>query len=144
MQAQHFKCYLDWTNSLFPYVQIFRRIELSKWQKPQYRSHVDCITLQVDFSDFAMETHPNCGYDYLEIFNGPYASSPSIGRFCGNTPPTGFHSQSNSIRIVFFTDLSQSAHGFRMTYAFSTTGNFIGFSLISNPSHLIELILLPW
>lgn len=78
--------------------------------------------IQVDFTNFAMESHPNCFYDYVEIFNGPYASSPSIGRFCGNTPPTGFRSQSNTIRVVLFTDYSQAAAGFRMTYAFTTQG----------------------
>ncbi|KAH3692443.1 hypothetical protein DPMN_194284 [Dreissena polymorpha] len=78
--------------------------------------------INVELTDFAMETHPQCLFDYLELFNGPYASSPSIGKFCGTVPPRGFKSQSNSVRIVFFTDFSMSARGFRLTYSFSTQG----------------------
>ncbi|KAH3692240.1 hypothetical protein DPMN_191596 [Dreissena polymorpha] len=73
---------------------------------------------QVTFTDFAMEPQKNnkCIYDYLEIFNGPTFSSPSIGKFCGTAPPIGFKSQLNSVLIVFSTDSGTNATGFRMTY----------------------------
>ena len=77
---------------------------------------------QVQFVDFNMEQHPYCFFDYLEVFNGPYASSPSAGRFCGPTAPAAFRSQTNSIRLVLFTDFSMSARGFRLRYSFTTEG----------------------
>ncbi|XP_053408750.1 cubilin-like isoform X2 [Mercenaria mercenaria] len=76
----------------------------------------------LEFTDIDIETHPNCNYDYLEVFNGPYASSPSIGRFCGSTTPATIRSQSNSLRLVHFTDFSMAARGFRLTYSFRTQG----------------------
>jgi len=88
------------------------------------------IPFQVNFTDFHMESHPDCGFDYVEIFNGPYASSPSIGRFCGTSPPTNFRSQSNALRIVLFTDFSMSEHGFRMTYEFNTQGKIFTLSFV--------------
>ncbi|XP_052245586.1 multiple epidermal growth factor-like domains protein 10 [Dreissena polymorpha] len=75
--------------------------------------------INVNFRDFALEHHSECNYDYLEIFNGPNASFPSFGKFCGTAPPRGFQSQSNSVRIVFYTDSSDSARGFNLTYTFS-------------------------
>ncbi|KAH3692190.1 hypothetical protein DPMN_191546 [Dreissena polymorpha] len=71
------------------------------------------------FTDFALEYHSNCIYDYLELFNGPNASYPSIGKFCGTVPPMQFTSQSNSVCIVFSTDSDNSERGFRLTYTIS-------------------------
>ena len=76
---------------------------------------------QVDVTDIEIENHPNCNYDYLELFNGQYASSPSIGKFCTNGPGS-FQSQSNAVRVVFFTDVSESARGFRLSYSFTSGG----------------------
>ncbi|XP_052248294.1 multiple epidermal growth factor-like domains protein 10 isoform X5 [Dreissena polymorpha] len=96
---------------------------------PSYYSHkLQCTwvinapegsRINVNLTDFKMETHSKCNYDYLELFNGPNASSPPIGKYCGEAPPKGFQSQSNSVGIVFITDQSQSAMGFRMTYTFT-------------------------
>ncbi|KAL3836256.1 hypothetical protein ACJMK2_021695 [Sinanodonta woodiana] len=78
--------------------------------------------IRIDFHELNMERHPSCNYDYLELFNGPYASSPSIGRMCGDSLPASFTSQSNAVRINFFTDTSMSARGFMLTYTFITGG----------------------
>lgn len=85
-------------------------------------THKPLFNFQVEFNDFSIESHTNCRYDYVEIFNGPYTSSPSIGRFCGNTLPPAFRSQSNALRIVMFTDYSQADRGFRLSYTFVTQG----------------------
>ncbi|XP_052276549.1 uncharacterized protein LOC127875863 isoform X14 [Dreissena polymorpha] len=77
------------------------------------------VCFQVEFIDFALEFQSDCNYDYLELFNGPNASYPSIGKFCGTMPLKRFTSQSNSARIVFSTDSRVSARGFKLTYTFS-------------------------
>lgn len=69
-----------------------------------------------------MENHSNCDYDYLDILNGGLPDSPSIGHFCGITPPPTFVSQSNQVRLIFLTDVSDSAWGFRATYSFESGG----------------------
>ncbi|XP_052212493.1 cubilin-like [Dreissena polymorpha] len=74
--------------------------------------------LELDFTYFETEY---C-HDYLEIFNGPSTSSPSIGKFCGSTTPSGFRSQSNSVYFVFKTDYSNTYRGFSLTYMFIGQG----------------------
>lgn len=71
-----------------------------------------------------IELHDSCQYDYLEMFNGGLVSSPSVGRFCGNSVPAAFTSQSNEVRIEFHSDLSNDAayNGFRLQYVFITSG----------------------
>jgi cubilin len=78
--------------------------------------------LQVTFKNFSLENHPSCSFDYLDILNGRYVSSPSIGKKCGPVVPQPFTSQSNGIRIIFKTDYSVSANGFRIQYRFVTDG----------------------
>ncbi|XP_052224076.1 tolloid-like protein 1 [Dreissena polymorpha] len=74
--------------------------------------------INVEFTDFALEFHYQCAYDYVELFDGHNASSLSIGKFCGATaPPSGFESQSSSVRIVFFTDATNTARGFRLSFS---------------------------
>ncbi|XP_052232745.1 multiple epidermal growth factor-like domains protein 10 isoform X3 [Dreissena polymorpha] len=75
--------------------------------------------INVKFIEFALQSHSNCDYDYLELFNGPDASYPSIGKFCGTMPLMRFTSQSNSARIVFSANSGVSARGFRLTYTFT-------------------------
>ncbi|XP_052259358.1 deleted in malignant brain tumors 1 protein-like, partial [Dreissena polymorpha] len=75
--------------------------------------------INVNFTDFAIESADLCRFDYLELFNGPNASSLSIGKYCGTVPPMGFKSQLNSVHIVFSTNNDVSYKGFRMTYTFT-------------------------
>ncbi|XP_052251794.1 uncharacterized protein LOC127858626 isoform X2 [Dreissena polymorpha] len=96
-----------------------------------YSNKVQCIwiinapegyQINVNFTNFALEVHSDCRYDYLELFHGPNDSYPSVGKFCGTTPPTGFKSRSNSVLIVFSTDSDVSARVFNLTYTFSVQG----------------------
>ena len=43
--------------------------------------------LQMVFSTFDVEAEPNCGYDYLQIFDGNSISAPLIGKYCGAISP---------------------------------------------------------
>ncbi|XP_033761795.1 cubilin-like [Pecten maximus] len=78
--------------------------------------------INVQFTDFNIETHPNCVFDYVEVLNGPYYSSPSVGKYCGTTLPPAFTSQSRAIRVYFKSDISISRQGFRLTYFFQSGG----------------------
>ncbi|KAH3813944.1 hypothetical protein DPMN_142418 [Dreissena polymorpha] len=74
----------------------------------------------VNFSDCQLEgCSDSCTCDYLQLFNGPNVSSPSIGNYCGAEPLKGFQSQLNSFGIVFSTDHSAGYKGFRLTYTFT-------------------------
>lgn len=74
------------------------------------------------FKNFSLENHPRCNFDYVDILNGRMVSSPSIGKKCGASVPQPFTSQTNGIRIIFKTDYSVAANGFRIQYKFVTDG----------------------
>ena len=86
-----------------------------------------CVTFQLRFTDFSLENHTNCVFDYVEILNGGLPDSPSVGRFCGLNPASSFVSQSNAVRIIFRTDISAASRGFRAVYSFDSEGENIVF-----------------
>ncbi|CAH1775425.1 unnamed protein product [Owenia fusiformis] len=106
--------------------------------------------ITVTVTDLGIENHDQCNYDYLEFFNGGSYSSPSIGKFCGSNKPEVFKSQSNLVRIVFKSDGSSSARGFRLTYTadsggcggtyHSQTGTLMSPNFPSNYPHNTECI----
>ncbi|XP_054719322.1 cubilin-like [Uloborus diversus] len=78
------------------------------------------ITLNV--TDFNLELHSDCNFDYLEIRNGAYTTSPLLGKFCGNTIPSTIRSHSNILRLMLKSDRSMSAPGFEIYYDNTATG----------------------
>lgn len=69
--------------------------------------------------DLDIEQHSACEFDYLEIFNGPYAdNSTRIGRYCGDTKPGLITSKHNVLLIHFTTDPSIFGRGFLANYTF--------------------------
>ncbi|XP_071942939.1 cubilin-like isoform X2 [Antedon mediterranea] len=79
--------------------------------------------IRLNFTSFFLEVHTNCVYDYLEIRNGGYATSPLIGTYCGtDINPSVIISHSNRIYLKFVSDNSQTADGFRMEWDGSSTG----------------------
>ncbi|KAH9509838.1 hypothetical protein Btru_045374 [Bulinus truncatus] len=77
------------------------------------------ITLR--FASFALETSVNCVSDSVQIYDGPTASSQSLGKFCGNTLPVVRTSKSGQLYIVFTTNGALVNRGFYATY--STTAS---------------------
>ena len=64
----------------------------------------------VNFSEFELESNSTCSYDYLSIYDGPDASSPLIGTYCGTDSP-GMVSGSNGLTFVFHSDGSVTKAG---------------------------------
>ncbi|XP_066211733.1 deleted in malignant brain tumors 1 protein isoform X2 [Saccopteryx leptura] len=67
----------------------------------------------VVFRDVQLEG--NCNYDYIEVFDGPYHSSPLIGRICHGARDS-FTSSSNFMSIRFISDGSVTRRGFQVEY----------------------------
>ncbi|XP_039305004.1 cubilin isoform X2 [Solenopsis invicta] len=78
------------------------------------------IILTVDH--FKLEKHADCAFDYLEIRNGGYESSPLLGKFCGTDIPTEIPSQSNQMYIKFVSDFSRTMEGFEIRWDSTTQG----------------------
>ncbi|KAK3106526.1 hypothetical protein FSP39_021900 [Pinctada imbricata] len=96
-----------------------------------YPHNRDCIwtitapqgnQILLNVTEFALEFHPNCNYDYLEIRNGGYPSSPLVGKYCGSTIDRIIRSHSNRLYIRFRTDVSQYARGFQIMYDATSSG----------------------
>ncbi|KOC70062.1 Cubilin [Habropoda laboriosa] len=71
---------------------------------------------------FDLEEHSNCIFDYLEIRNGGYDTSPLIGKFCGTVIPTEIVSQTNQLYLKFVSDPTGSHTGFDIEWDSTTSG----------------------
>ncbi|KAJ8980750.1 hypothetical protein NQ317_013755 [Molorchus minor] len=51
----------------------------------------DGYNVKLSFLIFSIEDQGDCGYDYVEVFDGLDSSRPSFGKYCGNKgrPPNG-------------------------------------------------------
>ncbi|KAM7073971.1 scavenger receptor cysteine-rich domain-containing protein DMBT1 isoform 32-T32 [Molossus nigricans] len=67
----------------------------------------------VVFRDVQLES--NCNYDYIEVFDGPYHSSPLIARLCQGTRDS-LTSSSNFLSVRFVSDGSVTRRGFQANY----------------------------
>jgi hypothetical protein len=82
------------------------------------------IVILKNFSKFDLEPSPECGYDYLEIRDGPYGYSPLIGRYCNNNPlALPVESSGQELWLKFNTDDTIQSHGFQITYEFVKLSN---------------------
>ena len=95
--------------------------------KPHCRSHCttnfNFVTSQIQFrTPFQLEHHDKCNFDYLKFYNGGEATSPSIDKFCSDDKPHDITSQSNEVRVEFYTDGSSSATGFKFDWTASSQG----------------------
>ncbi|XP_076655704.1 cubilin [Halictus rubicundus] len=76
----------------------------------------------LNVQSFELEPHRNCIFDYLEIRNGGYETSPLIGKFCGTEIPSQFISQANLLYLKFVSDPSRQNNGFSIEWDSTTTG----------------------
>ncbi|XP_031559878.1 tolloid-like protein 1 [Actinia tenebrosa] len=74
------------------------------------------LNVGVRFVAFDIEAHEQCDYDYLQLFNGPDTSSPSLGKFCGKTIPSDIKSNSSYLTLKFNSDTSINKPGFYITF----------------------------
>lgn len=90
-----------------------------------YPNNVYCVySLQVRndrlillrFNDFEIVPSNLCSHDYLEVFDGPSIGNRSIGKFCGSTLPQVIKSTNNSLTLLFKTDSSQTARGWKVSF----------------------------
>jgi hypothetical protein len=65
--------------------------------------------LQFVFSAFNVESHANCGKDYLRIYNGENTSAPVIGTYCGTTSPGTVTATNATGALTFVFSSNRSA-----------------------------------
>lgn len=77
------------------------------------------IELQVvlKFPKFSLQKGP--GTDNVQLYDGKNETSPSLGVYSGETtpPPSGVHSSSNELFVIFKTDSKNNFAGFQASYS---------------------------
>ncbi len=82
-------------------------------------------SITLTFSSFNTEA----GYDYLRIYDGTNALSPSLGTFSGTSLPGAVTATSGNMFLVFSSDFSDTAPGFVADWI--TTNNPTDYSMCS-------------
>lgn len=86
----------------------------SQFGDNNYPGHTDCEWLliseqgygiELSFITFEVEEEADCGYDYIELYNGYDANSHRLGRFCGSGVRI-------SVYILLFDTISVNGHCF--------------------------------
>uniref|UniRef100_A0A8C0Y441 Metalloendopeptidase n=1 Tax=Cyprinus carpio carpio TaxID=630221 RepID=A0A8C0Y441_CYPCA len=72
--------------------------------------------VELIFQTFEIEEEADCGYDYMELFDGADIKSPRLGRYCGSGPPEEIYSAGDSIVIKFRSDDTINKKGFHVRY----------------------------
>ncbi|XP_055601686.1 cubilin homolog [Uranotaenia lowii] len=92
--------------------------------------------VHIVFSDLELESHPNCRYDYLEVFDGKDVSSKSMGRYCtADTDPIQLDTSTNHALVKMRTDDTNHGRGFHLKYNIVCKRNLTGFSgVIESPN----------
>uniref|UniRef100_A0A8D0CLR5 Metalloendopeptidase n=1 Tax=Scleropages formosus TaxID=113540 RepID=A0A8D0CLR5_SCLFO len=72
--------------------------------------------VELIFQTFEIEEEADCGYDYMELFDGADNKSPRLGRYCGSGPPEEIYSAGDSIVIKFRSDDTINKKGFHVRY----------------------------
>ncbi len=83
-----------------------------------------------------METHSECRYDYLEVFDGSDASALSFGKFCnGENHPLHLETSGNHAFLRLTTDNSHGGRGFSLKYSVNCNRTLTGFSgILESPN----------
>ncbi|XP_063261858.1 tolloid-like protein 2 isoform X3 [Prinia subflava] len=81
----------------------------------------DGYGVELIFQIFEIEEEADCGYDYMEIYDGYDSTAPRLGRFCGSGPLEEIYSAGDSIMIRFHTDDTINKKGFHAQYISKTS-----------------------
>ena len=92
-----------------------------------YSDNVDCgweirgtlgKIIILEFTQFHLEKHSQCSYDFLQIYDGPSASHHKIGKYCGTTLPNNgtVNSTTHEMFLSFHSDRSFGHDGFTLTW----------------------------
>uniref|UniRef100_A0A8C9UL29 Metalloendopeptidase n=1 Tax=Spermophilus dauricus TaxID=99837 RepID=A0A8C9UL29_SPEDA len=90
-----------------------------------YPSGVDCewvivaeegYGVELVFRTFEVEEETDCGYDYMELFDGYDSTAPRLGRYCGSGPPEEVYSAGDSVLVKFHSDDTITKKGFHLRY----------------------------
>uniref|UniRef100_A0A1A9WC30 Metalloendopeptidase n=1 Tax=Glossina brevipalpis TaxID=37001 RepID=A0A1A9WC30_9MUSC len=96
-----------------------------------YPPNADCVwhflttpghRIKLIFNEFKLESHQECAYDNVAIYDGDSESSSILGRFCGDKIPYPISSSTNQLYMVLKTDKNKQHNGFTAVHSTSCGG----------------------
>ncbi|XP_013175197.1 PREDICTED: cubilin-like [Papilio xuthus] len=73
--------------------------------------------IQLHFFALDIESHVNCSFDYIAIYDGGHVKDPLIEKYCNSTQPAPLQSAGSELLIHFHSDAYNSGFGFQIAYA---------------------------
>ncbi|XP_046641719.1 tolloid-like protein 1 [Daphnia pulicaria] len=73
--------------------------------------------IKLVFHEFEIESHHECAYDHVALFDGDSSEDTTLGRFCGLKAPHPIVASGNELYMVFKSDASVQRKGFQATHA---------------------------
>ncbi|EFN62057.1 Tolloid-like protein 2 [Camponotus floridanus] len=99
-----------------------------------YPGRKDCVwhfttkpghRIKLVFKVFEMESHQECAYDHIVIYDGDSPDSLTLGRFCGTKEPHPILATGNQMYMVFKSDASVQRKGFLATHSTACGGHLM-------------------
>ncbi|EDW13989.1 dorsal-ventral patterning protein tolloid [Drosophila mojavensis] len=96
-----------------------------------YPPNADCVwhfsttpghRIKLIFNEFNVESHQECAYDNVAIYDGESELSSLLGRFCGEKIPYPISSTTNQLYMVLKTDKNKQMNGFMAMHSTSCGG----------------------
>jgi len=98
---------------------------------PEYPSeypnnHDDCVSViwagegqnvELVFTDFELESHSTCAYDWVQVRDGDSASSELLGTWCGSDSPGTIRSSGSQLYVEFHSDGSVVRTGYQAWFS---------------------------
>lgn len=75
--------------------------------------------IKLVFDQFDLESHQECAYDHVAVFDGESVDDHALGRFCGSRRPLTLVSSFNMLYLVFRSDATNEKRGFNATHTTS-------------------------
>ncbi|KAF9421742.1 hypothetical protein HW555_002423 [Spodoptera exigua] len=73
--------------------------------------------ISLHFFALDIESHTNCSFDYLALYDGEHTSDPLINKYCNSTQPAPVQSAGSDMLIHFHSDAYGAGRGFQIVYA---------------------------
>ncbi|OQV15507.1 Tolloid-like protein 2 [Hypsibius exemplaris] len=83
-------------------------------------SNMDSAAVQIRFLAFELEDAQDCGYDFVEVFDGYEDSAVKLATLCGNKLPMEFTSSGRALLLRFRSDDNINSKGFSVAYDIRT------------------------
>ncbi|KAI5646194.1 CUB domain-containing protein [Phthorimaea operculella] len=73
--------------------------------------------IQLHFFSLDIETHSNCSFDFVEIYDGALTTDLLIGRYCNSSTPAPVTSGGSDMLVHFHSDAYGAGYGFQAAFS---------------------------